>query len=48
LRAEEAEKKVQVLEQEMADKEQLNEDLQEKFNSIKSELDDLARQFDEL
>ncbi|KAI8087916.1 uncharacterized protein B0P05DRAFT_577814 [Gilbertella persicaria] len=48
LKAEEAERKVQTLEQELADKEQLNEELQEKYKSIKSELDELSRQFEEL
>ncbi|KAI8362691.1 hypothetical protein EDC96DRAFT_444876 [Choanephora cucurbitarum] len=48
LKAEEAEKRVQKLEQELADKEQYNEELQEKYRSIKSELDELSRQFEEL
>lgn len=48
LRAEEAERKVQNLEQELADKEQLYEELLEKSNSAKNELDELARQFEDL
>ena len=48
LKAEEAEKRVQKLEQELADKEQYNEELQEKYRGIKSELDELSRQFEEL
>lgn len=48
LRAEEAERKVQQLEQELADKEQLYEELTEKYNGAKNELDELARQFEDL
>ncbi|ORE22507.1 DUF221-domain-containing protein [Rhizopus microsporus] len=48
LRAEEAERKVQKLEQELLDKEQGYEELTEKYNSAKNELDELARQMDDL
>jgi tropomyosin len=48
LKAEEAERKVQKLENELVEKEQHYEDLLEKYNSAKAELDDLARQFEEL
>jgi tropomyosin len=48
LRAEEAERKVQKLEQELLDKEQGYEELTEKYNNAKNELDELARQMDDL
>lgn len=48
LRAEEAERKVTSLENEIAEKEQLHEELQEKYKAAKTELDELARQFDDL
>lgn len=48
LKAENAERQVQMLEQELIDKEQHYEELLEKYNGAKSELDELARQFDEL
>ncbi|KAI9475882.1 MAG: hypothetical protein EXX96DRAFT_486591 [Benjaminiella poitrasii] len=48
LKAEDAERTVQKLELELVEKEQYNEELLEKYNGVKSELDELARQFDEL
>lgn len=48
LKAEEAERTVQKLEQELIDKEQHYEDILEKYTGAKAELDELARQFDEL
>lgn len=48
LKAEEAERNVSNLEQELSEKEQLHEELQEKYKTAKAELDELARQFDEL
>ena len=48
VKAEEADRKVVQLETELADKEQYYEELLEKYNGAKSELDELARQFDEL
>ncbi|KAI8983528.1 hypothetical protein BDB01DRAFT_760506 [Pilobolus umbonatus] len=47
-KAEQAERKVQQLENELIQKEQHYEDLLEKYNSAKADLDELARQFDEL
>lgn len=48
VKAEEADRKVVKLEAELAEKEQYYEELLEKYNGAKSELDELARQFDEL
>ncbi|GAN04795.1 kinesin family member C1 [Mucor ambiguus] len=48
LKAEDADRKVVQLETELAEKEQYYEELLEKYNGAKSELDELARQFDEL
>lgn len=48
VKAEEADRKVVQLEAELAEKEQYYEELLEKYNGAKSELDELARQFDEL
>lgn len=48
LKAEENERKVNSLEAEIAEKEQLHEELLEKYNTAKAELDELGRQFDEL
>jgi tropomyosin len=48
LKAEEAEKRVQDLEKELAEKEQLHEELGEKYKSMKNELDELTRQFEEM
>ena len=48
LKAEDAERKVTSLENELGEKEQLHEELEEKYKTAKAELDELARQFDEL
>lgn len=47
-KAEEAQAKTEKLEQELVDKEQLNEELDTKFKTVKSEIDELARQFEDL
>lgn len=48
LKAEEAERKVQQLEEAISKKEQEHEELMEKYKVQKAELDELTRQFDEM
>lgn len=48
LKAEEGERKIARLEKELDEQETKYEELLEKYNNSKSELEDLARQFDEL
>lgn len=47
-KAESADHKVQALENELAEKEQLHEELLEKYSGVQTELDELARQFEDL
>lgn len=48
LKAEEAERKITKLERELQEKEEKYEELLEKYNASKAELDELARQFEDL
>jgi tropomyosin len=48
LKAEESERKNAKLEQDLAEKEKQYEELLEKFNAAKNELDELSRQFEDL